>query len=233
MLIAMRFAGVTRQCRASGTISGRIHSRYSRRLTDLPIAGHGVRLVLLARRFQLRRGPMRATHLHRAVRRGRPAPWARRTTRLDHIVHHLALALGGRPATSFAGRLMLPSQQHSHTPRAQARRSPLRGPVSTRDRRLRMATLPSLRDDHLRSRASQDDRAAPGPRTSDGTSLALRPATDRRRGARSRRRLLSPMMLTFSVDASPVVVVLKTTTLAHRCRRRGIHPIGLEKLRAD
>jgi len=36
------------------------------------------------------------------------APWARRTARLDHIVHHLALALGGRPAASFARRLMLP-----------------------------------------------------------------------------------------------------------------------------
>src|SRR5271169_2214548 len=32
----------------------------------------------------------------------------RRTARLDHIVHHLALALGGRPAASFARRLMLP-----------------------------------------------------------------------------------------------------------------------------
>jgi transposase len=36
------------------------------------------------------------------------APWARRTARLDHIVHHLGLALGGRPAASFARRLMLP-----------------------------------------------------------------------------------------------------------------------------
>ena len=36
------------------------------------------------------------------------APWARRTTRLDHIVHHLGLALGGRPAASFARRLMVP-----------------------------------------------------------------------------------------------------------------------------
>jgi len=36
------------------------------------------------------------------------APWARRTSRLDHIVHHLGLALGGRPAASFARRLMLP-----------------------------------------------------------------------------------------------------------------------------
>jgi transposase len=33
---------------------------------------------------------------------------ARRTTRLDCIVHHLGLALGGRPAASFAKRLMLP-----------------------------------------------------------------------------------------------------------------------------
>jgi transposase len=36
------------------------------------------------------------------------APWARRTARLDHIVHHLGLALGGRPAASFARRLMVP-----------------------------------------------------------------------------------------------------------------------------
>jgi hypothetical protein len=26
------------------------------------------------------------------------APWVRRTTRLDFVVHHLGLALGGRPA---------------------------------------------------------------------------------------------------------------------------------------
>jgi transposase len=32
----------------------------------------------------------------------------RRTARLEYIVHHLGLALGGRPAASFAKRLMLP-----------------------------------------------------------------------------------------------------------------------------
>ena len=36
------------------------------------------------------------------------APWARRTARLDYVVHHLGLALGGRPAAIFAKRLMLP-----------------------------------------------------------------------------------------------------------------------------
>jgi len=34
--------------------------------------------------------------------------WSRRTARLDCIVHHLGLALGGRPGASFAKRLMLP-----------------------------------------------------------------------------------------------------------------------------
>jgi transposase len=35
-------------------------------------------------------------------------PLARRTERLEYIVHHLGLALGGRPAAGFAERLMLP-----------------------------------------------------------------------------------------------------------------------------
>jgi transposase len=33
---------------------------------------------------------------------------SRRTSRLECIVHHLGLALGGRPAASFASRLMVP-----------------------------------------------------------------------------------------------------------------------------
>jgi len=33
---------------------------------------------------------------------------SRRTARLEHIVHHLGLALGGRPAASLAKRLMVP-----------------------------------------------------------------------------------------------------------------------------
>ena len=35
-------------------------------------------------------------------------PWARRTARLDELVHHLGLALGWRPAAGFAKRLILP-----------------------------------------------------------------------------------------------------------------------------
>ena len=36
------------------------------------------------------------------------ARYGRRTERLETIVHHLGLALGGRPAAAFANRLMVP-----------------------------------------------------------------------------------------------------------------------------
>ena len=91
-----------------GTLSDRIHSRYQRRLSDLPIAGRPVRLMVLARRFYCQ---VVLCGRHIFVERFNAAvlaPWSRRTARLEHIVHHLALVLGRRPAASFARRLMLP-----------------------------------------------------------------------------------------------------------------------------
>lgn len=95
-------------CPSCGTISRRVHSRYQRRVTDLPMSGRSAQLIVAARRFRCD-----------AVLCGRQifterfadevvAPSARRTARLDCIVHHLGLALGGRPAASFAKRLMVP-----------------------------------------------------------------------------------------------------------------------------
>ena len=107
-LITVRSMAEASVCPGCGTRSGRVHSRYRRRLADLPIAGRPVRLMVLARRFYCR-----AVLCGRRVFTERfdadvLAPWARRTARLDHIVHHLGLALGGRPAASFARRLMVP-----------------------------------------------------------------------------------------------------------------------------
>ena len=107
-LITVRSIETASVCPGCGTRSGRVHSRYHRRLADLPIAGRPVRLVVRARRFYCR-----AVLCGRRVFAERfdadvLAPWARRTARLDHIVHHLGLALGGRPAASFARRLMVP-----------------------------------------------------------------------------------------------------------------------------
>lgn len=94
-LITVRPARNAGACPGCGKLSKRIHSRYQRRLADLPMAGKPVRLVVVARRIHCD-----------AVLWGRRifaerfdadilAPWARRTARLDQVVHHLGLALGG------------------------------------------------------------------------------------------------------------------------------------------
>jgi len=95
-------------CPGCGASSGRIHSRYQRRLTDLPLAGRPVRLTVVARRFRCDTVLCSRRIFAERFDDGALAPWARRTARLDFVVHHLGLALGGRPAASFARQLMLP-----------------------------------------------------------------------------------------------------------------------------
>src|SRR3954454_4040204 len=107
-VITVRPTSGTSLCPGCGTSSGRIHSRYQRRLTDLPLAGRQVRLGVVARRFRCVTVLCGRRLFTERFDDGALAPWARRTTRLDLIVHHLGLALGGRPAASFARRLMLP-----------------------------------------------------------------------------------------------------------------------------
>jgi transposase len=107
-VITMRATCANSPCPSCGVVSDRVHSRYPRFLADLPIAGRRVALTLQARRFRC--------DAARCVRRifterfdvNILKPWARRTGRLDQIVHCLAIALGGRPAASFARRLSMP-----------------------------------------------------------------------------------------------------------------------------
>jgi transposase len=108
VLLSVRSLHKERACPKCGTISRRVHSRYSRRLADLPMSGRIVQFVVLARRFRC--DAELCVRRIFAERFGADVlgPWARRTVRLDHIVHHLALALGGRPAAGFARRLMIP-----------------------------------------------------------------------------------------------------------------------------
>ncbi|WP_253609761.1 MULTISPECIES: transposase family protein [unclassified Bradyrhizobium] len=39
-------------CPSCGTVSRRVHSRYRRRVTDLPLSGRIVQLLVIARRFR-------------------------------------------------------------------------------------------------------------------------------------------------------------------------------------
>ena len=95
-------------CPLCGQDSRRIHSRYLRQVADLPCAGRKVRLHIVTRRFVCEAPlcPRRifAERFDKDVLASR----SRRTARLECIVHHLGLALGGRPGAGLATRLMLP-----------------------------------------------------------------------------------------------------------------------------
>jgi transposase len=95
-------------CPSCGAASRRVHSRYRRRVSDLPLAGRSAQLVIIARRFRCDAVLCGRQIFAERFDDGVIAPSARRTVRLDCIVHHLGLALGGRPAAGFARRLMLP-----------------------------------------------------------------------------------------------------------------------------
>lgn len=90
----------SRRCPLCGAVSQSVHSRYVRKLSNLPAAGLCVRLLLEARRFRCR-----ASSCPRRVFTERfdlTEPRSRRTARLNVLVYHLALALGGRPAVVFS-----------------------------------------------------------------------------------------------------------------------------------
>ncbi len=106
VVITVRSSATGAACPGCGSTNQRVHSRYTRSLADLPLSGRPVQLKLLVRRFRCDR-PLCTRSIY-SERLAAAAPWARRTTRLDEIVHHLGLALGGRPAASFARRLQLP-----------------------------------------------------------------------------------------------------------------------------
>ncbi len=106
--VLVRNESINSVCPSCGTPSRRVHSRYRRSAMDLPLCGRRVRLTIMARRFRCA-----AIFCGQRIFAERfPGDvlghGARRTGRLDRLVHHLGLALGGRPAASFARRLVIP-----------------------------------------------------------------------------------------------------------------------------
>ena len=91
-------------CPACAQVARRVHSRYARRLDDLPWQGLAVRLVLHTRRWfcDNPRCPRRVfTERLPAV----AAPHSRRTARLATVVLVFGVAVGGRPGARLLGEL--------------------------------------------------------------------------------------------------------------------------------
>src|SRR5438270_7696951 len=91
-------------CPLCGTPALRVHSRYTRQITDLPCSGQQVRLLVQVRKcFCQVPGCARKIFLERLT----PfvEPWARVTRRLYQIVQILGLATGGRLGVRVTDRL--------------------------------------------------------------------------------------------------------------------------------
>jgi mannose-6-phosphate isomerase-like protein (cupin superfamily) len=94
-------------CPLCGGSTGRVHSRYTRTLADLPWQGRRVVLRVRARRFRcMTTGCRRRIFTERFAALAPPS--ARRTMRLGDIQRHIGLALGGEPGSRLADRLAMP-----------------------------------------------------------------------------------------------------------------------------
>lgn len=108
LVVTARNAAAGGRCPACHQNSSRLHSRYYRVLSDLPAAGRAVRIRLLVRRFRCGTQTCPTRIFAERFGDGVLPVRSRQTAPLECIIHHLGLVLGGRPATSFAKRLMLP-----------------------------------------------------------------------------------------------------------------------------
>src|SRR5436309_7814598 len=91
-------------CPLCGTSASRIHSHYSRQLTDMPCAGQRVRLILHVRKYFCdERTCVRKIFTERLA----PFihPWARVTTRLLQAVENIGLATSGMLGARLGDRL--------------------------------------------------------------------------------------------------------------------------------
>ncbi len=103
-----RSSDASAACPRCGTVSRHVHSKYWRHPADLPAHGREVELVLLVRRFRCRAAHCPAKIFSERFLPAVTRPHARRTSRLQELVRHIGIALGGRPALALAGQLLLP-----------------------------------------------------------------------------------------------------------------------------
>jgi transposase len=107
IVVRARSADAAAACPLCGGTSRRLHSRYHRRLADLPAHGREVRLLVLVRRFRFGSRHCRHKVFSERLRPGLARAYGRRTARMQGLIRHLALALGGRPAQALGQRLLL------------------------------------------------------------------------------------------------------------------------------
>ncbi|MEU9456984.1 ISL3 family transposase [Streptomyces sp. NPDC048277] len=112
MTFSARTATRLAVCPGCGTVSGRVHGGYRRRLADVAVSGHRTVIDLLVRRFIC---PTQECDRRTFVEQvdGLTERFARRTASLHRTLEKIALALAGRPAARLAAHLSIPTSPNS------------------------------------------------------------------------------------------------------------------------
>ena len=91
LTITGRPKAASAQCPRCEGVSSRTHSRYTRALSDLPVAGRRVIITVSVRRFQCFEPKCRTKIFAERLEPDLATAYARRTERLKTIVHHLGI----------------------------------------------------------------------------------------------------------------------------------------------
>jgi transposase len=110
LLVLARARAATAACPMCGTESGRVHSRYDRRLADAAIGGRQVEIRLEVRRFFCPAPGCRRTTFAEQVD-GLTTRYARKTPLLDGVLGRIAVALAGRAGSRLASGLAVPASR--------------------------------------------------------------------------------------------------------------------------
>ena len=102
--VVARACGPSAACPGCGAVSGRVHSRYERRLLDTACGGREVMICLAVRRFFCLAPKCPKVTFAEQVS-GLTTRHARRTPALTAVLQAVALALGGRAGARLSGRL--------------------------------------------------------------------------------------------------------------------------------
>ena len=104
LLVSARAKAGEAACPGCGTVSGRVHSRYARRLADAAVGGRRVVIRLTVRRFFCACAACESRTFAEQVP-GLTARYARKTPLLAGVLRDVAAALAGRAGSRLAGRL--------------------------------------------------------------------------------------------------------------------------------
>jgi transposase len=108
VVFVLRTVAAAALCPDCGQLSDRVHSRYRRRLTDLPAQGRAIRVELLARRFFCTAADC-PRHIFTERLPEIVAVRGRTTARLHDAHCDIGFALGGEAGARLAARLAMPT----------------------------------------------------------------------------------------------------------------------------